>query len=146
MAHLWVCWGKWVLRKEILKPGDFLKTSKFIGENCWAKLRERHTHTHKILFILLTYKQWQYFFPDRSPGCYLKQHQQCFKGSAKSFHFSSWRQFTWLAHYCTILFAKKLQTGSGLFFFLSLTLHTGKAMATHSSTLAWKNPMDGGAW
>ena len=21
-----------------------------------------------------------------------------------------------------------------------------KAMATHSSTLAWKNPMDGGAW
>ena len=22
----------------------------------------------------------------------------------------------------------------------------GKAMAPHSSTLAWKNPMDGGAW
>ena len=25
-------------------------------------------------------------------------------------------------------------------------MNTEKAMATHSSTLAWKNPMDGGAW
>ena len=24
--------------------------------------------------------------------------------------------------------------------------YSEKAMATHSSTLAWKNPMDGGAW
>ena len=26
------------------------------------------------------------------------------------------------------------------------TILREKAMATHSSTLAWKNPMDGGAW
>lgn len=86
----WLTYGsQWVLRNEILKPGDFSKTSKFIGENCWAKLRHTHTHTQK-LFILLTYKQWQHFFPDRSLGCHLKQHQNCFKGSAKSLHFSSW--------------------------------------------------------
>ena len=29
---------------------------------------------------------------------------------------------------------------------LYLYTHMEKAMATHSSTLAWKNPMDGGAW
>ena len=27
-----------------------------------------------------------------------------------------------------------------------LRIYSEKAMATHSSTLAWKNPMDGGAW
>ena len=29
---------------------------------------------------------------------------------------------------------------------INSTVFTEKAMATHSSTLAWKNPMDGGAW
>ena len=28
----------------------------------------------------------------------------------------------------------------------TLIFHSEKAMASHSSTLAWKNPMDGGAW
>ena len=31
-------------------------------------------------------------------------------------------------------------------FTLVFILHLEKAMAPHSSTLAWKNPMDGGAW
>ena len=30
--------------------------------------------------------------------------------------------------------------------FTLLVYNTEKAMAPHSSTLAWKNPMDGGAW
>ena len=32
------------------------------------------------------------------------------------------------------------------FFTLFYILILEKAMATHSSTLAWKNPMDGGVW
>ena len=32
------------------------------------------------------------------------------------------------------------------FYIQVLCLTTEKAMAPHSSTLAWKNPMDGGAW
>ena len=35
---------------------------------------------------------------------------------------------------------------NSLLTFLFCIVFSEKAMATHSSTLAWKNPMDKGAW
>ena len=36
--------------------------------------------------------------------------------------------------------------GKQMHFYILLGMIPEKAMATHSSTLAWKNPMDRGAW
>ena len=42
--------------------------------------------------------------------------------------------------------SKSLQMVTSAMKFRHLLLVMEKAMAPHSSTLAWKNPMDGGAW